>query len=386
MMRTPRRAIVALVLAVGTLHADVRDPKRLRPHEPIKIVTDETLEALAKTPGSGVTGGPGGDAAHPFVIEDLRIAHDKTPGIEISHTTAHLVIRNVATEGVVRRGRPSRGQGLSLVHAENVAWKECTQTVLVDTQPGTGNNRCPDDRRPAAVLDHHPGRVPKRRPLFRDVRPSIGATSTIVSEYLEAEGVEVDEKAATALVYAIETETYRPGEVMSDEDVHQYMRLFPIADHGRLSRIRNATLPREHFGVFLRALRDSFIYGDVIFSQLGEVAQPDIVAEIADFLVRFDRVQWAFVSAVHNRKLVISARSVTRQSVAKLLRRAIGRLGSAGGHEGFAGAQIALETGSQTEAEKIMTRIREKILGILDIRQERGERLVARKEILAKMI
>lgn len=294
----------------------------------------------------------------------------------------------LAYTGLVRRAENAAMLdecGIELVHADRIEWKDWTQTILVDTQPGTGNNRCPDDRRPAAVLDHHPGRVRKRRPLFRDVRPGIGATSTIVSEYLEAEAVDVDEKAATALVYAIETETYRPGEVMSDEDVRQYLRLFPHADHARLSRIRNATLPREYFGVFLRALRDSFIYGDVIFSQLDEAQQPDIVAEIADFLVRFDRVQWAFVSAVHDKRLVISARSVTRQSVAKLLRRAIGRLGSAGGHEGFAGAQIPLETGTQAEVDRIMTRVREKILGVLDIQQERGERLVARKEILAKI-
>jgi len=117
--------LILVICAVGVSSADVRDETLLSPHDPIKVETDETLEALAKTPGSGVTGGPGVDATHPFVIENLRILHDAEPAIHIGYIRSYLVIRNVATEGLVRRSVPSKGHGLSLAHAENVTVEDC---------------------------------------------------------------------------------------------------------------------------------------------------------------------------------------------------------------------------------------------------------------------
>ena len=290
--------------------------------------------------------------------------------------------------GIVRRAENMKMIevcDIELVGADQIEWKDWTLSILVDTRPGTGNNSFPADRQATAVIDHHPGRWRKRLPLFRDVRTGVGATSTIASEYLEAEKVEADAKLATALVYAIETETYRPNVVITAADVRQFLRLYPDADPSRLEKIRNARLPQSYFESFLLALRDSFTYGDVIFSLLPEIEQPDICAEIADFLVRFERVTWAFVGGVYKGIMLVSARTATIEDAGKLLRKAVGKMGTAGGHETAAGAQIALQNNSQTELEGVFNRLRERILRALGIQQERGARLVARRDILAGM-
>ena len=294
----------------------------------------------------------------------------------------------LASSGIVRRAENMMmidACDIELVDAGGIAWTDDVLSVLVDTKPGTGNNSFPADRQATAVIDHHPGRMRGRVPVFRDIRRTAGASATILSEYIETEKVEVDAKLATALIYALESETSRSNVVMGETDIRQLVRLYPLADQARLDRIRNARLPQAYFESFLLALRDSFTYGDVILSSLSQIEQPDIVSEIADFLVRFEKINWVFAGGVHEKRLIISARTATREHVGRLLRKVVGRLGTAGGHETFAGAQINLKTGSQAELDKLLTKLRTRVLRQLGIQQERGARLVARRDILAKM-
>lgn len=114
-----------LILATSPLFADLKNEKLLKSHDPIAITNDEGFEDLAAQPGSGVTGGPGEDEKHPYVIENLKIAHDDKPAISITGTTAYFMIRNVATEGVVRRGLPSTAPGLKLDYVENGTISDC---------------------------------------------------------------------------------------------------------------------------------------------------------------------------------------------------------------------------------------------------------------------
>ena len=290
--------------------------------------------------------------------------------------------------GLVRRSENVRMVdvcGIDLVPIKEFLWHDWTLSVLVDTKPHGGNNALPGDRQATAVIDHHA--TPRRvgRVMFRDIRTDVGATATIISQYLEEQQIDPDPRIATALVYAIETETWRSGVVSSPTDTEQFLRVYPKADVSKLAAIRNAHLPQEYFESFLLALRDSFIYDDVIFSTLPSVAQPDIVAEIADFLMRFEEVKLVFVMALHNKDLVISARTTGKTDVGALLHRAVGRAGSAGGHESFAGGTVALKTGSGKEMDRVVNRLRARILKALGIRKERGARLVARKDILAKI-
>ena len=98
--------------------------------------------------------------------------------------------------------------------------------ALVDTQPGAGNNRLPVTHHPDIILDHH---HPLREALgmipFTDVRPEIGATATLLDQYLEAAGVVPDSDLATAMFYALKTDTRGLSRGASPTDTIVYFKL-----------------------------------------------------------------------------------------------------------------------------------------------------------------
>ena len=74
-------------------------------------------------------------------------------------------------------------------------------------------------------------------------------------------------------------------------------------------KIRNPKLPQSHFATFQHALANAFLYDRVAVSWCGWVTQPDIVAEIADFFIRFDQVNWALAAGVFSGQMKLSLRA-----------------------------------------------------------------------------
>src|SRR4051794_38119520 len=87
---------------------------------------------------------------------------------------------------------------IPLVPLERLDLSTFDAVGLVDTQPQTGNNSLPDDRKPDIVIDHHPPREASNGVLWRDIRSEVGATATIVYEYLKLAGLSLDSTLATA--------------------------------------------------------------------------------------------------------------------------------------------------------------------------------------------
>ena len=93
----------------------------------------------------------------------------------------------------------------------------------------------------------------------------------------------------------------------SDDDA--LVRLFPLADKDLLAQIRNPKLPQDYFATIQHALANAFLYEDVVVSWCGRVAQPDIIAEMADFFIRFDQVNWALAVGHFDGLLKLSIRA-----------------------------------------------------------------------------
>ncbi|MCD6292394.1 MAG: DHH family phosphoesterase [Deltaproteobacteria bacterium] len=232
---------------------------------------------------------------------------------------------------------------------DNVAY------ALVDTQPRAGNNVLPNDKIPAIVIDHHPQkRATKtvlRKTSFVDIRTSYGSCTTIVTEYLQHLGITITSSLATALVYGITSETQHLGREASPQDRQIYNDLVPLANMRRLSQIEFSRRPREHFIYIREAVENAFVYRQVIGSRLGPVENPDVVAEVADFLLLHERMSWAIVTAFYDDKLIISLRSVNhRAHSGKVIRALLEKHGgTAGGHNQVAGGQLDCQGLSRSE-------------------------------------
>ena len=65
-----------------------------------------------------------------------------------------------------------------------------------------------------------------------------------------------------------------------------YQQLFSYGDTELLSQIENARVPRSYFAIFERAIEKAQVYDFACVSHLGKIDNPDMVAEMADFMLR----------------------------------------------------------------------------------------------------
>src|SRR5262249_13203504 len=209
---------------------------------------------------------------------------------------------------------------------------------------------------------------------------------SLVTTYLKEQKVEVPPALATGLLYGIETELcgYPREASQIDDDALEF--LYPLADKDLLARIRNARLPQSYFECILQALQSSFIYDRLIISWVNELPQPELAAEVVDFLIRFEEVDWAVCAGVYEDKLVLSVRAAVPDAQAgDMLRQVVGKLGRAGGHDRRAGGTISLASPSAAAVEAMKSELRTRLLKALHIDERRGQRLVARREILQNL-
>jgi nanoRNase/pAp phosphatase (c-di-AMP/oligoRNAs hydrolase) len=215
-----------------------------------------------------------------------------------------------------------------------------TGVAVLDTQPGTGNNSLPAGVKPLIVIDHHPRRKATAAP-FVDIRSDYGSTSTILTEYLLGHDLEIPASLATALSYGIASETIDLSRETGEADIRAYLTTLTRASKRQLAQINHPKVSRYYFTTLSRAMKSAFSYRNVIGTRLGEVAQPDVVAQVADLLLSHERMSWAICTGFYREQLLLSVRSSNaRAKLGALTRRIVGNRGTAGGHELSAGAQI----------------------------------------------
>lgn len=275
---------------------------------------------------------------------------------------------------------------IDLVPIEDIDWTQDRAIVMVDSQPNTGRHNIPPNLPVHAVIDHHEVCGDLDAAPFVDLRSTAGATCTIVTNYLMEQELEPTPKLATALFYGIESElTGYPREATKLDDAAAIF-LFERAQRDLLAQIKNARLPHSYFETLIEALQNAFTYGKLIASWVDELPQAELAAEIADFLIRFEEVEWSFCAGVHDGQMVMSLRTVHADGqAAYVLQDVVEGLGRAGGHDRRAGGSIPLASDSASALEQLRAQLRKRLLAALNIDECRGQRLVSRREQLQNL-
>jgi nanoRNase/pAp phosphatase (c-di-AMP/oligoRNAs hydrolase) len=308
---------------------------------------------------------------------------------------AHLVESSLGKPTrLIRDGLISRAENRAMVELlevdldpiEEVVWRPGEMLVMVDSQPNTGRHTFDGEVPLYAVIDHHDTPGDLEGIPFVDIRQDLGATCSLVTSYLREQEVELPERIATALLYGIETELSGYPREASAPDDEALLYLYPLADKDMIARIRNARLPQDYFECMLQAMQSSFVYDRLIISWVNELPQPELAAEVVDFLIRFEEVDWAVCAGVFQDKLILSVRAgVENAHAGEMLRQVVGRLGRAGGHDRRAGGTIYLPSTSRTAIDEIQAKLRRRLLRALHIDECRGQRLVPRREMLQNL-
>lgn len=275
---------------------------------------------------------------------------------------------------------------LKFTTLQPVPWDDAALTnydaiVLVDTQPGFSNNPLPANFTATAVIDHHRGHGRHPTCPFCDIRPEVGATSSLIFSYFMELEQKISPDLGATLLFAIESDLAgaagQPGEL----DNIALSSLTLIADPRKLYKMRYVDLPQNFFVSYAQGLANAVFYDSALMSHLDTVPSPERPAVIADFLLRFDQAQWALVTGVLNGMLLLSLRTYNNKvSAADMMKRLVRKLGEGGGHRTKAGGMIKLSTGTPTEVERVRTILRRRYLRALRISNTRGQRLIPKSD------
>jgi nanoRNase/pAp phosphatase (c-di-AMP/oligoRNAs hydrolase) len=252
-----------------------------------------------------------------------------------------------------------------------------TYFALVDTQPRTGNNQLPDGVVPELVFDHHPPRRWSSTAAFADIRPDYGATATILAEYHKVAGLIVSPPCATAVVYAIRSETQDFGREYAPIDKAIYDECLADVDKRALGRIQSAPLPLSYFHSLRQALGALESVGSLVISHIERIDQPDIVPEVADLLLRLEGKTWAMCTGRLDDRIYLSIRtSNPRADAGTLMRALVGKSGKGGGHGRTAGGWVTITPGYAADPPALQRQLARRLASRLQKDPDKIEPLV----------
>jgi nanoRNase/pAp phosphatase (c-di-AMP/oligoRNAs hydrolase) len=286
---------------------------------------------------------------------------------------------------IAHGGTVGRAENRALVNYLGVNLRDIRQLdltqyelfAMVDTQPGTGNNSLPETFETDIVIDHHSCRRLTRQSRFTDIRSRYGATASILFEYLEAAQIKPEVPLATALLYAIRSDTQDLGRDAGQADIRALTSLYAYANTKMLSNIQRGKVQRAYYQMLANAMKNAEVVDNAIVCYLGVIENPDMIAEVADLLLRDDLTNWVMVCGVSAEKFMISLRTSQDQlSAERVVHQLVARKGTGGGHPSYAGGQIAVEEGNKSSAEAIFRRVRSRFVKSVTTKPDESQPLI----------
>jgi len=277
-------------------------------------------------------------------------------GIAGGYALRALLGRRAPTSPLISFGEVKRPENLAMVRAIGIEIRtvsteqlaEFDAIALVDVQP-TVFGESPPARVMSVdiVIDHHPERTGYDA-VIRDIRPSYGATSTILTEYLRAANVELRPRLATALTYGIKSDTQLLGRETSTHDMAAFAFLHGLHSPALLRRIERPALPIDALQALGKALAKTVVSDGLHLLVLGRVRE-DVIPQVADMALQAEGAEWAIAAGIVGGDLVFSVRNVGYvRAAGEVVRAVVEGLGVGGGHRSMAKGIIPLKAFRET--------------------------------------
>lgn len=219
--------------------------------------------------------------------------------------------------------------------------KSVSKIALIEASIPSKNNILPEDIFPHIIIDHHQTDMQVKGD-FVDIRPKVGSTSTIMTEYLRQLEIKPNASLATALRYGIRTDTLGFTRNTTMEDLNAAAFLSPLIDMGILNQIENPPMSLETIDIIGRAIRNKEIKGSYMISFVEFINDRDALPQAAELMLQLEGVYTVLVFGIFKDKVQLSARSIdTRVNLGGLLQKAFGNM-NAGGHTNMAAGAIDL--------------------------------------------
>src|SRR4029453_310386 len=245
----------------------------------------------------------------------IMLHNDPDPDAMASGLALRNILRRTKTTaiiGAIQGVTPPetlRMVNLLDTHVEPItpaALQEYDRIAMVDVQPHYFGGLID---RVDLVIDHHPEQ-PGYTAVFKDIRADYGSTCTILTEHLRAVDVNISERTATAMLYAIKSDTLFFARQTNRLHLDAFSFLYPLADPALIRKMEGAEITLERLEHVTRALGTSRFRNRVFSAFLGEIAREDFIPYTADFLLQVEDVKWTIVSGIVGSNLIVSVRNL----------------------------------------------------------------------------
>ena len=278
----------------------------------------------------------------------IMLHNDPDPDAIASGLALRNVLRRTKTTAIIGAihgvTRPENLRMLNMldIHIEAItpdALKEYDRIAMVDVQPHYFGGLID---RVDLVIDHHPEQTGYTA-VFKDIRPDYGSTSTILTEHLRAVDVNISERTATAMLYAIKSDTLFFNRQTNRVDLEAFSYLYPLADAAMIRKMEGAEITLERLEYVMNAYRGGTLTDQVFCAFLGQTPREDFIPYVADFFLQVEDVKWTIIAGIVGESLVVSVRNLGyTKNAGEFVRRYFADIGSAGGHRAMAKAVVPM--------------------------------------------
>lgn len=253
--------------------------------------------------------------------------------------------------------------GISLLNVDELedVLTDADEVILVDSQKGNSNiiDITGDE---IICIDHHPEND-KFKYRFSDIRPGVGACSTMIAQYFYENNVQPDCKIATALTYGIRIDTKNLTRGVCRLDIEMLCRMFNDCDYDTIFMLENSVLCFDDLVAYSRAISSIEVCDDISFADTG--MDCPVIADISDFMLALKEVSFSVVYSRKNSGIKLSVRSVSASlDAGKIIGEALEGIGNGGGHASMAGGFVPF-SGTQEEAAKLLDEIKKRFIAVI---------------------
>ena len=276
----------------------------------------------------------------------IMLHNDPDPDAMASGLALRNILRRTKTTAIigalqgVTRPENLRMVNLLDIHVDIMTpetIREYERICMVDVQPHYFGGLID---RVDLVIDHHPEQAGYTA-VFKDVRADYGSTCTILTEHLRAVDVNISERTATAMLYAIKSDTLFFNRQTNRVDIEAFSYLYPLSDAALIRKMEGAEITMDRLAYVTKATETGHLKEQVFCAFLGQLPREDFIPYVADFFLQLEDTKWTLIAGVVNGSFVASVRNIGyTRNAGEFMRKLFADIGSAGGHRAMAKAVV----------------------------------------------
>jgi len=279
----------------------------------------------------------------------ILLHNDPDPDAMASGLALRTLLRRTKQTAVIGAIRGvTRPENLRMMHMLDIHVEPVTiaqlgafdRIAMVDVQPHYFADAID---RVDLVIDHHP-ETTGYTAVYKDIRTDYGSTSTILTEHLRAVDANISERTATAMLYAIKSDTLFFNRQANPVDIDAFSYLYPKSNAAMIRKMEGAEITLDRLDYVLAARQAARIEEHVLCAFIGTAPREDLIPYVADFYLQLEHIKWTIIAGIVGDALIISVRNLGYVGHAgDFVRSQFNAIGSAGGHRAMAKAVIPVE-------------------------------------------